>query len=84
MPDDLLRVDGTVAERFYFRGVDRNLSSDVLDKRGGLMTVASMRLGGKVILPVMSGQPGADNSRARLRAVITQTLAEFELSGVIE
>ncbi|GAY18388.1 hypothetical protein [Mycobacterium sp. shizuoka-1] len=84
VPDDLLRVDGTVAERFYFRGVDRNLSSEVLEKRGGLMTVASMRLGGKVILPVMSGQPGADNSRARLREVITQTLAEFDLSGVIE
>ncbi|WP_445170167.1 hypothetical protein ACTXG7_13095 [Mycolicibacterium sp. Dal123E01] len=84
VPDDLLRIDGTVAERFYFRGVDRNLTRAVLERRHGLMTVASMRLGGKVVLPVMSYLPGADNSRARLREVIVQTLAEFELSSVIE
>lgn len=84
VPDDLLRVDGTVAERFYFRGVDRNLTREVLERRRGLMTVASMRLGGKVVLPVMSYLPGADNSRTRLREVIAQTLAEFDLSSVIE
>lgn len=84
VPDDLLRLDGTVAERFYFGGVDRNLTLDVLERRRGLMTVASARLGGKVIVPVMSYQPGADNSRTRLREAIAQTLAEFELSGVIE
>lgn len=84
VPDVLLSVDGTVAERFYFRGIDRNLTRGVLEKRNGLMTVASMRLGGKVILPVMSYLPGADNSRARLREMISQTLTEFELSGVIE
>lgn len=84
VPDDLLRLDGTQAERLYFGGVDRNLTLDVLERRRGLMTVASARLGGKVILPVMSYQPGADNSRTRLREVIAQTLAEFELSGTIE
>ncbi|BBY61244.1 hypothetical protein [Mycolicibacterium sarraceniae] len=84
VPDILLSVDGTVAERFYFRGIDRNLTRGVLERRHGLMTVASMRLGGKVILPVMSYLPGADNSRARLREVIAQTLAEFQLSNVIE
>lgn len=84
VPDVLLSVDGTVAERFYFRGIDRNLTRGVLEKRNGLMTVASMRLGGKVILPVMSYLPGVDNSRVRLREMITQTLTEFELSGVIE
>jgi hypothetical protein len=84
IPDEMLCLDGTAAERLYFGGVDRNLSSDVLEQRRGLMTVAAARLGGKVILPVMSYQPGADNSRARLREMIAQTLAEFELSSVIE
>ena len=84
IPDDVLRLDGTDAERLYFCGVDRNLGGDVLERRRGLMTVASARVGGKVIVPVMSYQPGADNSRARLREVIAQTLAEFHLSGVIE
>ena len=84
VPDDLLRLDGTASERFYFGGVDRNLTLDVLERRRGLMTVASARLGDMVIVPVMSYQPGADNSRARLREAIAQTLAEFELSGSIE
>jgi hypothetical protein len=84
VPDEMLRLDGTVAERLYFGGVDRNLSGDVLERRRGLMTVAAARLGGKVILPVMSYQPGADNSRTRLREVMAQTLAEFDLSGAIE
>ncbi|NTY59012.1 hypothetical protein [Mycolicibacterium sphagni] len=84
VPDTLLSLDGTVAERMYFRGIDRNLTRGVLEKRNGLMTVASMRLGGKVILPVMSYIPGADNSRTRLREVMAQTLAEFDLSGAIE
>lgn len=84
VPDDLLQLDGTAAERFYFGGVDRNLTLDVLERRRGLMTVASARVGGMVIVPVMSYQPGADNSRTRLREVIAQTLAEFELSGTVE
>ncbi|QEN14581.1 hypothetical protein ACRDU6_19605 [Mycolicibacterium sp. ELW1] len=84
VPDDLLQLDGTPSERFYFGGVDRNLTLDVLERRRGLMTVASARVGGMVIVPVMSYQPGADNSRQRLREVIAQTLAEFDLSGIVE
>ncbi|BBX07654.1 hypothetical protein [Mycolicibacterium aichiense] len=84
VPDDLLQLDGTPSERFYFGGVDRNLTLDVLERRRGLMTVASARVGGMVIVPVMSYQPGADNSRHRLREVIAQTLAEFDLSGIVE
>jgi hypothetical protein len=83
-PPDLIRLDGTAAEHFYFRGVDRNLSRDVLERRRGLLTVMSGRLAGKVIVPVISYLPDADNSRERLREVIAQTLAEFELSGVTE
>jgi hypothetical protein len=84
VPDDALRLDGTVAERVYFAGVDRNLTRDVLEKRHGLMTVASVRVGGNVIVPVIRYQPGEDNSRTHLREVIAQTLEEFDLSGVIE
>ncbi len=84
VPDVLLTLDGTVAERLYFRGLDRLLTREVLERRRGLLSVLSARLGGKVIVPVMSYQPGADNSRARLREVVAKTLAEFELTGVIE
>ncbi|AQT80397.1 hypothetical protein B1R94_15665 [Mycolicibacterium litorale] len=84
VPDVLLSLDGTVAERLYFRGVDRNLTRDVLERRHGLMTVASARLGGKIIVPTMSYQPGADNSSTHLREMIAKTLAEFDLTGVIE
>lgn len=84
LPEEILRLDGSVAERFYFRGVDRNVTRDVLERRNGSLSVLSGRVGGKIIIPAMFYQPGADNSRDHLRKVIAQTLAEFDLTGVIE
>lgn len=84
IPDEILRLDGSVAERFYFRGVDRNVTREVLERRNGSLSVLSARVGGKIIIPAMFYQPGADNSRHHLREVIAQTLAEFDLTGVIE
>jgi hypothetical protein len=48
------------------------------------MTVASARVGDRIILTVTSYQPGTRNSASALREVIAQTLAEFDLSGTIE
>lgn len=84
IPADVLTIDGTPAEILSFRGVDRNLTRDDLERRRGLMTVASARLGGRIILTVTSYQPGAQNSASHLREVIAQTLAEFDLTGAIE
>lgn len=83
MPADFMNVDGAPATFLCFRGVDREVTQQTLDRRGGLLTLAAGRIGGKVVITVISYQPGADNSQGRLREVIADTLKEFHLTGEI-
>lgn len=83
VPAEVMRVDGTAADHLIFRGVDRNVSRTTLDRRGGLLTVASGRMAGKIALTVISYQPGGDNTHSGLRAVIARTLDEFGLTGEV-
>lgn len=84
LPSELLRVDGTEAEFFWARGMDRNITRNALERRSGVLTVASARIGGKVVLVVIGYLPGQENSRARLIEVIGHTLSDFTLSGVTQ
>lgn len=83
VPAEIMRVDGTAADYLIFRGVDRSPSRATLDRRGGLLTVASARMAGKIVLTVISYQPGGDNTHGGLRAVIARTLGEFGLTGEV-
>ena len=83
LPSEVLRADGTDAEYLCFRGVDRKVTRDTLDRRQGLMTVASGRVGGKIVNTVISYQPGGDNSQGHLHEVVLRTLGEFGLSGKV-
>lgn len=83
LPADIMMADSTAARYLCFRGVDRQVSRDTLDRRGGLLTVAAGRIGGKVVMTVISYQPGHENTQSGLRQVIADTLGEFGLSGEI-
>jgi hypothetical protein len=83
LPTEVNRLDGTAADYVCFRGVDRRVRRDTLERRHGLLTVASGRVGGKIINTVISYQPGADNSTSHLREVVGSTLVEFGLAGEI-
>jgi hypothetical protein len=83
LPAELNRIDGTAAEYFSFRGVDRNVTRESLDRRGGILTVTSGRIDGTISLSVISHQSGARNSQRELRELVAQTLAEFGLTGEI-
>jgi hypothetical protein len=83
IPAEVTVVDGTPAEYLCFRGVDRHVTSDNLDRRRGAMTVTSGKVGENMALTVISYQPGMENSRAELREVMTETLKDFGLSGEI-
>ena len=78
------RVDGTDAEYLMLRGVDRHITRRMLEQRRGLLTLASGRVGGKMSLNIIAYQPGGKNTKADLRELAARTLAEFELTGVIE
>lgn len=78
------RVDGTDAEYVMLRGVDRHVTRQFLERRGGLLTVLAGRIGGKVSITVVAYQPGSANTKPALRELSASTLAEFDLTGVIE
>lgn len=84
LPPDLTNVDGTNAEFLSFRGVDRHASVENLERRRGVMTVTSGQIGDKMTMAVISYQPGMQNTQAELHDVISRTLSEFGLTGVIE
>lgn len=81
---DLLRVDGTPAEYINLRGVDRYITEEALQRRHGILTLVSGRVGDQLTISVVAYQPGLENTTARLRDVVAQTLADFELTGAIE
>lgn len=78
------RADGTDAEYVMLRGVDRHVTRQYLERRGGLLTVLAGRIVGKISITVVAYQPGKENSKPDLRELAAQTLAEFGLTGVIE
>lgn len=79
MPPEITRADGTPADRFWFRGMDRNVTSSALERRCGLLTVMSGRVGGDVVVTVISHQPGAANTRSGVRDVLVSAMAELGL-----
>ncbi len=78
------RADGTDAEYVMLRGVDRHVTRQFLERRGGLLTVLAGRIVGKISITVVAYQPGGENSKPHLRELAANTLAEFGLTGVIE
>ena len=74
----------THAEHVVLRGVDQFVPLRVLEQRQGLLTVIAARVGTKLSLAVISYQVGAENTKPRLRDIVSETLAEFGVSGVLE
>lgn len=82
LPSLLASVDGTEAEYTSFFGIDQATPRGELDSGDGHLVLVSGRLNGKVIIGIVAYQPGAENSKSRLRELAAATLAEFDLTGV--
>jgi hypothetical protein len=78
------RPDGTDAASFSARGVTQHITRSVLMRIRGQVTLASGRFGGKVFITVVAYDVDATNSKADLRELMTDTLAEFALAGTID
>lgn len=79
MPAEITGVDGTAADYFWFRGMDRNVTRAALERRRGVLTVMSGTVAGRVIVTVIGYQPGSGNTRSGLAGLIRSVLREFEL-----
>jgi hypothetical protein len=82
LPPMLTSVDGTEAEYTSFYGVDQATPRGELEHGEGQLVVVSGRINGKIIIGIVAYQAGAENSKARLRELTAETLAEFDLTGV--
>jgi hypothetical protein len=78
------RLDGTDAEYATARVTSQHQTRQWFERRGGQMTVQSLRIPGSIIISVNAYQPGAENTKPALRKLAARTLAEFELTGKIE
>ncbi len=79
LPAELARVDGTPAESVFIRALDTNVTIGELQRSHGQLVVVSGRINGKISVSVEAYQLDAQNSRERLRAIVSTTLAEFGL-----
>ncbi|MCI4676054.1 hypothetical protein [Candidatus Mycolicibacterium alkanivorans] len=84
LPPQLAQVDGTDAEYVFIRALDQNVTLRELERSHGQLVVVSGRINGKVVISVEAYQIGAENSKARLRALAASVLTEFGLTGAIE
>ncbi len=82
LPEVGFQIDGTVAEHGYLRAVDQNVRRSQIERGGQLVLVAG-RVGGKMNIGVTAYQPGATNTKARLRALAADVLAEFGITGEV-
>jgi hypothetical protein len=83
LPPDILRLDGTEAEEFSFRGVDRQLSARSLDRRGGVATLLAGIVSDSMLLNFVAWQPGVVSDSAQLQTIAEQILADYELRGEV-
>jgi hypothetical protein len=64
--------------------LDSSVTLGELQRSHGQLVVVSGRINGKISISVEAYQLDAENSKARLRGVVEQTLAEFGLSAVVD
>ncbi|WP_179473481.1 WS/DGAT/MGAT family O-acyltransferase [Mycolicibacterium vinylchloridicum] len=83
LPPAAGQIDGTDAEYLLMRGADQNVTEREMQRSNGQLVIVSGRLNGKISISVEAYQPGAENSKQRLREIAEQTLTEFGLTGEI-
>ena len=81
LPKDLLRIDGGDADRFCFRGIDRQASVRTLEQRQGVATLLAGVISGDLLLNFVAYQPGVVTQSQDLRAIAEGLLADYGLTG---
>ena len=80
-PADVLKVDGTTADGFCFRGTDRQASIQAVEARQGVASVPACIIPGFVILNFIAYQPDVVTTSHHLRPLVERLLAAYGLAG---
>jgi diacylglycerol O-acyltransferase len=77
-------ADGTKADYVAVRLVEQNLTANSPELASGELYMMSGRICGKLFISFRAYQPGTENARQVLLQKVADTLADFDLTGVIE
>jgi hypothetical protein len=77
------RPDGTGADHFAIKAPHPGATSAVMDRFGGMLSLASGRANGQVFVSVVAYQPGRPNSNDGLRRDLSDALNDFSLDATI-
>jgi len=80
-PLDVLLIDGAPADRFCFRGVDRQASVRLIEGRQGVASIMGCAIPGFVLINFVAYQPGVVTESGQLRALVEGLLAGFDIAG---
>ena len=80
-PTDVLRIDGAPADRFCFRGVDRQVSLRAIEARQGVATLLAGVVPGFLLLNFVAYQPDMVTESHHLRALVERLLVTYDLTG---
>lgn len=84
LPPVAASPDGTEAEYVFGGGIIQHVRRRYLERAQGELSLVCLRIGGKMCITVLAYQPGATNSKPALRSLATNTLAEFDLAGIVQ
>ncbi len=77
------RPDGTDADHFAVKAPHPDSTTAIMDRFGGMLSLASGRANGQVFVSVVAYQPGRPNSSEDLQRDLSGALSDFSLAATI-
>lgn len=75
------RPDGTQADLFAVKAPHPDATAAVMDRFGGMLSLLSGRVNGRVFVSAVAYRPGGANSESALRHDLSSALGDFSLGG---
>lgn len=80
-PVDVLQIDGAEADRFCFRGTDRQVRVSAIEARQGVASIPACVISEFLMLNFVAYQPGMVTEHQQLRALVTRLLESFDITA---
>lgn len=80
-PVEALSIDGTTADLFCFRGIDRGVTVRNIEARQGVASLIAAVIPDFLVLNFVAYQPGRVTGRRQLQTLVEDLLASYGLMG---
>ena len=75
------RPDGTDADQFAMKSLSLGMTTAMMHRLGGILSLLSGRADGRVFVSIVAYQPGRANSNDDLQQRVSSVLREFSLTA---